>query len=171
MEALTTAQIAAAAGLSVGGLYRFFPDKQAIVDAIALRHMELFQNGLAARLMLAIPDSPRDFLHAVIDAFVAYLDANPVFRTVAFGAPGGGRYVSRPTREAYAEHDVVALVQEFVTEMFGLEATEDFAFRLRLAIELGDRLLAFAVEQSDPAERARVVAEARRVLGEYLFPG
>ena len=32
-QGLTTSQIAAEAGLSVGALYRFFPDKQAIVDA------------------------------------------------------------------------------------------------------------------------------------------
>ena len=40
VDLLTTAQIAGEAQVSVGALYRFFPDKQAIVDAIALRHMD-----------------------------------------------------------------------------------------------------------------------------------
>ena len=48
VEMLTTAQIAAIAGVSVGALYRFFPDKQAIVDAIALDHMAAFEEALAS---------------------------------------------------------------------------------------------------------------------------
>ena len=39
LEEVTTTLIAAEAGLSIGGLYRFFPDKQTIIDAIAVRHV------------------------------------------------------------------------------------------------------------------------------------
>lgn len=169
VEAVTTAQIASAAGLSVGALYRFFPDKQAIVDAIAVRHMDRFQEGLAGTIMSALPRDASDFLAMVIDAFVAYLEANPDFRILAFGAPGGGRYVSRPTRDAYAGAKVAAIIQEFVSEAFDIEASDAFAFRLRIATEAGDRLLAFAFEQADPAERGHIVAEAKRLLATYLF--
>jgi AcrR family transcriptional regulator len=169
VEALTTAQIAGAAGLSVGALYRFFPDKQAIVDAIAVRHMDLFQERLAGLIMASLPVDAPSFLAAVIDGFVAYLESNPDFRILAFGAPGGGRYVSRPTRDAYAGTNVAVAIQEFVTEAFDIDATDDFAFRLRIATETGDRLLAFAFEQADPAERARIIAETKRLLANYLF--
>ncbi|MCW3477601.1 TetR/AcrR family transcriptional regulator [Limobrevibacterium gyesilva] len=170
VEALTTAQIAAEAGLSVGGLYRFFLDKQAIVDAIAVRHMELFQEALAGQMMLAFPSDQTAFLGAVIDAFAAYLEANPDFCTVAYGAPGGGRYVSRPTREAYAgSGNVSDLVRSFLSEAFDIEMTETFEFRLRLAIEVGDRLLAYAFEQPDEAGRRRVLEEAKRVLAFTVF--
>jgi AcrR family transcriptional regulator len=169
VEALTTAQIAGAAGLSVGALYRFFPDKQAIVDAIAVRHMDLFQERLAGLIMASLPVDAPSFLAAVIDGFVAYLESNPDFRILAFGAPGGGRYVSRPTRDAYAGTNVAVAIQEFVTEAFDIDATNDFAFRLRIATETGDRLLAFAFEQAAPAERARIIAETKRLLANYLF--
>jgi AcrR family transcriptional regulator len=169
VEMLTTAAIAAEAGVSVGALYRFFPDKQAIVDAIALRHMEVFQEALATRLMLAVPPDPPGFLAAVIDAFAEYLARNPDFRTVAFGAPGGGRYVSRPTREAYAgSGEVSAMVRDFLAEAYGMELTEAFELRLRLAIEIGDRLLAYAFEQEGGA-RGRVLDEAKRILAATLF--
>ena len=36
--AFTTVRIAQAAGISVGTLYRYFPDKEAIVEALALRY-------------------------------------------------------------------------------------------------------------------------------------
>jgi len=169
IEALTTAQIAHEAGMSVGGLYRFFPDKQAIVDAIAVRHMELFQERMGAAIMADFPATPRDFLAVVIDAFVAYLDENPDFRTLAFGAPGGGRYISRVTREDYAGQGVPEMVMEFIEGAFDIAPSPDLAFRLRMATEIGDRLLGFAFEQPDRAARTRVLDEAKSLLGSYLF--
>ncbi len=169
VEALTTAQIAAAAGLSVGALYRFFPDKQAIVDAIAVRHMDLFQDRLTGIIMAALPASAPAFLGTVIDAFVAYLEANPDFRILAFGVGGSGRYVSRGTRDDYAGVRVAATIQDFVAEAYGIETSDSFVLRLRIATEIGDRLLAFAFEQADAAERGRIIAEAKYLLGDYLF--
>ena len=46
LEDVTTTRIAAEAGLSIGALYRFFPDKQTIIDAIAVRHVEQFRASL-----------------------------------------------------------------------------------------------------------------------------
>src|SRR5271169_5972795 len=46
LEDVTTTRIAAEAGLSVGALYRFFPDKQTIIDAIAVRHVDQFRASL-----------------------------------------------------------------------------------------------------------------------------
>lgn len=169
-QVLTTAQIAAEAGLSVGALYRFFPDKQAVVDAIALRHLEAFQEGMATRLLLSLPESPAAFLGTVIDAFAAYLESNPDFRTLAYGPPGGGRAISGALLEAQsAAGDLAAMVRDFLGEMYDLPTTgEDFAFRLRIAIEIGDRLIAHAFAQEGEA-RARVLEEARSILSGYLF--
>jgi AcrR family transcriptional regulator len=169
IESLTTAQIATEAQLSVGALYRFFPDKQAIVDAIAVRHMELFQEQLGAALLTDFPETPQIFLAHVLDAFVAYLDANPDFRTVAFGAPGGGRYISRPTREDYAGTQVSDMVLEFLSGAFDIAPTPDLAFRLRIATEIGDRLLAFASSSTRARDGASGCSKAKALLAGYLF--
>lgn len=168
---LTTAQIAAEAGLSVGALYRFFPDKQAVVDAIALRHLDAFQEVLAAGLMADLPDSPTGFLGAVIDAFVQYLDRNADFRTLAYGPPGGGgRSISRALFEAQAGGgEMAGMVREALEGLFGVAPDEGFDFRLRIAAEIGDRLIAHGLAQTDSASRGRVLDEAKRVLGGYLF--
>ena len=42
LEDVTTTRIAVEAGISVGALYRFFPDKQTILDAVAVRHVQRF---------------------------------------------------------------------------------------------------------------------------------
>jgi AcrR family transcriptional regulator len=44
LEDVTTTRIATEAGLSIGALYRFFPDKRTIVDAIAVRHIVQFRS-------------------------------------------------------------------------------------------------------------------------------
>lgn len=170
IEALTTASIAVEARLSVGALYRFFPDKQAIVDAIALRHMGLFQERLGGQLLLAFPSNPGIFLGQVLDGFVAYLDANPDFRTVAYGAPGSGRSISRATRDAEAGSGQVSeMVREFLVEAFDLTPDAEFGWRLRIATEVGDRLLAFAFEQSSTEARSRVLLETKALLASYVF--
>jgi len=173
VDVLTTAQIAAEAAISVGALYRFFPDKQSIVDAIALSHMERFQEALGLRLMLAFPPDAPSFLSAIIDAFADYIDGNPDFRTVSFGAPGGsaGRTISRSTRDTYAASgELNAMVREFLAETYDVALTDTFELRLKLAIEIGDRLLAHSFEQ--PSEtRPAILAETKRILVATLFPG
>jgi len=178
VQGLTTTQIAAEAGLSVGALYRFFPDKQAVVDAIAMRHLEVFQEQLAAGLMAAVPDSPAGFLAAVVDGFAGYLEAHADFRMIAYGQSGGGaahcqsggRAISMALFEQQAGGgEIAGMVRAFLSMMFGIEADEAFDFRLRLAVEIGDRLIAHAFAHGDPALRARVLSEAKRLLAEYLF--
>jgi AcrR family transcriptional regulator len=171
VESMTTAQIAAEAGLSVGALYRFFADKQAIVDAIAVTRMEAFQEALATRMMFAMPDSPQPFLAAVIDAFAEYLLAHPDLRMLAFGGPGGSRAISRSTRDAQqGSGQIAGMVKEFLTEAYELMLDAAFDFRLQIAIEIGDRLLAHALEQPDAPARERVLAEMKVLLASYLFP-
>src|ERR1039457_6094607 len=51
LEDVTTTRIAVEAGLSIGALYRFFPDKQTVIDAIAVRHVEQFKAGLETSVM------------------------------------------------------------------------------------------------------------------------
>jgi AcrR family transcriptional regulator len=168
---VTTAMIAAEAGVSVGALYRFFPDKQAIVDAIAARHMEAFQKGLADELTTAAPADAPSLLGAVIEAFYRYLRSNPDFVTVAYGADGGGRTVSRPARDAYAAAEAggSTLVKWFMATALGLGAPSTLDWKLKIVIETGDRLLGFALEQADESDRRRVIDETKKLLAGYLF--
>src|SRR5271167_5286240 len=46
LEELTTTRIAVEAGISVGALYRLFPDKQSIIDGVAVRHVSDFRRLL-----------------------------------------------------------------------------------------------------------------------------
>lgn len=171
-QSLTTALIAAEAGLSVGALYRFYPDKQAIIDAIALSHLETFQDSLAAGLMAELPESPEALLARAVDGFADYLSEHPDFRTLAYGTPGQqGRAISAAMFEHQAGAGALAeLLGEALGTLFGLEPDAEFPFRLRIAAEIGDRLIGHAFAQPAGPARERVLGEVKRILGAYLFP-
>jgi len=166
LEEITTTRVAAEAGVSVGALYRFFPDKQAIVDGIAVERVEEFRAELERVLDASDGFEPPAFLDLVIDAYVGFLDAPPDFRTIALG-----RHVSASTRARQVRADVgpAAIVRRFVLEKLGIEAPPDLDLKLRIVSETGDRLIAYAYEQPTAEERARVIAELKRLLAAYLF--
>jgi AcrR family transcriptional regulator len=166
LEDITTSRIAAEAGVSVGALYRFFPDKQAIIDGIAVQRVEEFRASLEKCLAASDGLEAPAFLDLVIDAYVAFLDAHPDFRTIALG-----RHVSATTRERQVRPDVgpAAIVRRFVLERLGIEAPPDLDLKLRIVSETGDRLIAYAYEQPGDAERAQVIAELKLLLAKYLF--
>jgi len=161
LSQITTSRIAAKAKVSVGGLYRFFPDKQAIVDAIAVRALEQFQGTVERRMREVDSFDGRVLLEVMIDAYVEFLQARPEFRAIALG-----RHVSALTRQAHVEGSAgpAALVKMFLNGA-------DPDLKLNVAIEAGERLVDFAFEQRSAEERDRVITEMKRLLGGYLFGG
>ena len=166
IDAITTSRIAQAAGLSVGALYRFFPDKQSIIDAIAVRHMDEFRAEFETRLASLNFSDGAAFLSTVIDAFVAFLESRPDFRAIAFGQ------ISAATRQHQTDPNASGggLVKRFMIESLGMNDLASLDLKLRVAIETGERLFAYAFEQPDTASRAAVIAELKRLLASYLFP-
>lgn len=165
LEQVTTSRIAEAAGVSVGGLYRFFPDRQAIVDAIAIEHVEDLRGMLEARFSMAAPEDGRVLLGAIIDAFVAFLDERPDFRTIALGG-----HVSAGTRHRHTSAEVgpAALVKRFFLDQFHLDLG-GLDLKIRVASEAGERLIAYAYEQPDAGRRLAVIEELKTLLGNYFF--
>jgi AcrR family transcriptional regulator len=174
LDDVTTTRIAAEAELSIGGLYRFFPDKQTIIDAIAVRHVEQFRASLEGSVMKVLEREfanldtfdPAMMLNRVVDAYVLYLDAHPDFRSISFG-----RYVSAATKEREASPNVglPALLKSFMLERLGIPNTPELDLMLRVVSEAGERLIAYAYEQPTHEERDRVVAEMKKLLANYLF--
>ena len=175
LEDVTTTRVAAEAGLSIGALYRFFPDKQSIIDAIAVRHVEQFRASLEGTVLKAIEREfskletfdPGRVLDSVVDAYIVYLDAHPDFRTISFG-----RHISAPTRERQASPNVglPALLKNFMLERLGIPNMPGLDMMLRVVSEAGERLIAYAYEQPTREDRDRVITEMKRMLANYLFP-
>lgn len=165
LDQITTSRVAQAAGVSVGGLYRFFPDKQSIVDAIAVRHVDDLRAALENQFSAASPEDGRELLNAMVDAYVAFLNDRPDFRAIALG-----RHVSAGARQRHASPEAgpAALVKKYFLDQFQMDLG-DLDLKIRVASEAGERLIAYAFEQHEPQKRAAVVAELKTMLGKYFF--
>lgn len=166
VDQITTHLIARKAGLSIGALYRFFPGKQAIIDSVAVRHVQDFQATLERLLAGGPPQDGPAFLEAVVDAFIQLLDARPDFQAIALG-----QYVSAETRRRQTDPGVggAGVLKRFMLEALGMRGLPDLDLRLRIAIETGERLIAYAYEQSGQTRRKRIIREMKRLLSSYLF--
>ena len=175
LEDLTTTRIASEAGLSIGALYRFFPDKQSIVDAIAVRHVEQFKAELESSVLRSLEQemsdlatfNPAALLDSVVDAYILYLDAHPDFRAISFG-----RHISAATKEREASPNVglPSLLKNFMLQRLGIPNSSELDRMLRVVSEAGERLIAFAYEQPTRDEQDHIIAEMKRMLSGYLFP-
>jgi AcrR family transcriptional regulator len=175
LEDVTTTRIAAEAGLSIGALYRFFPDKQTIIDAIAVRHVIQFRGSLEANVIRPLMRElenletfdPTIVLDRMIDAYTLYLDAHPDFRTISLG-----RYISAATRrrEASPTTGLPAMLTTFMVERLRLPYSPELELKLHVVSEAGERLIAYAYEQPTREDRDRVISEMKRMLSSYLFP-
>lgn len=80
----TTNRIAEEAGASVGSLYQYFPNKDAILVALARRHVTVGAELLTARLAGSEGLPLADRLEAVIDAVVEAHAEDPALHQVLF---------------------------------------------------------------------------------------
>jgi AcrR family transcriptional regulator len=82
-ESVTTDDIAARANTSVGGLYRFFPDKVAVFHALLDRYLNQLRELSAALHTEEAMLVPLDmYINQLVDKFDQFVCANPGFGTV-----------------------------------------------------------------------------------------
>lgn len=91
IDSVTTNRIAEAAGVSIGSLYQYFPDKHAIFDALHEQHAHRVQQVIA-RTLDTHATSPLDtLLLALLDGLIDEHAADPVELHELLGQqpPGG----------------------------------------------------------------------------------
>jgi AcrR family transcriptional regulator len=153
-EGLSTSAIAGRAGVSVGSLYQFFPDKHAVAEALARRSFERF-----SELLTALGSGPwEQVVDRVIDAYVAFSRTEPGFQVLSFGGPVGQQHLLDPE----ADNNVV--VAKALARLVRVDVPLDI---LRNAVEVGDALLALAFRR-DPEGDPVLVAEAKVAVKAYL---
>jgi AcrR family transcriptional regulator len=159
-EALTTTRVAEAAGVSVGSLYQYLPDKGAIVEALARRYLAEFE-----QLMRELERGARrggkgwdDPVGRLIDAF------SERYRERWFG-----RDLSDELRAADRENNV-ALAQGVRRIAVALGLARDDAYlhvAARAGVLVTDSILQEAF-RSDPLGDPQLIEEAKRILRLYL---
>ena len=153
-DGLSTSAIAARAGVSVGSLYQFFPDKLAVAEALARRSFERF----SAHLADVREGTWQDVVDQVIDTYVTFSRTEPGFQVLSFGGPLGNQHMLDP------DEDNNAVVAAALAQLVRLDVPLDI---MRNAVEVGDSLIALAFRRSREGDPA-LVAEAKVAVKAYL---
>jgi AcrR family transcriptional regulator len=162
--AFTTTRIAAVAGIPIGSLYRYFPDKETIVEALAMQYWSDFEDLVAAAAEADEREALDDPAAIVIDALAAGFRARPGFLALWYGGLRTERVreVTRPTRVAIA-----ASVQRILWVHWPRSAEADRTTAAQMVVLAGDALLREAFRQDPDGER-RLLEESKAMIGAYL---
>lgn len=157
-EKLTTAMVAERAGASIGTVYRYFPDRIAVLQSLASRNLERLMVRVAEELSRAEHASAQDALLAVVDVMVDLFRTEPGFRSLR---AGDVLDLLPPTTEEPASVVVTTAVGDALVERFGVADTAEFRLAVGSAVEVADALVARAFARSSSGDEA-LLAEARR---------
>jgi AcrR family transcriptional regulator len=163
-EAVTTTAVAARAEVSIGWLYNFFDDRQALLEEVMVTGLvDLDGRWDAVGFSLAGPDW-RARVAAGLEVVIDFFDASPGFRSLWFSADFSGRMLqaNRLHDDALAAYlattatatrpDAPDVPLGIVTQVFGgmIDKGLDLAYR------------------NDPAGDKNMLAEMSRACIDYL---
>ena len=86
VEALTTTRVAAAARVSVGSLYQYLPDRDAIIDALAAGYFTKLEAAMDGLVQAATAERWDDPVGVLVDAFAGIYRSEHGFRALWFGS-------------------------------------------------------------------------------------
>lgn len=161
----TTNAIAARANVPIGSLYQFFPDKAAIVQALARRYMALLHQRfevLQTDEALQLPLS--DYVDQMIDLSDQFFNEHPGYHAIFMQVQG--RIPELETIEAAADAQLIQELSAFLIRRDASQQNnpETIAF---VVVKAVGTLLWLALSQ-EPAFRQQLVAETKRLMLNYL---
>jgi AcrR family transcriptional regulator len=162
-DALTTTLIAKRAGVAVGSLYQFFPDKRAVVQALTQRNLEQFIVSVTERLGQVDHRHWWDVVDSILDIYLRMHREIPGFSKVHFGD-----VVDLQLLDDNRDNNAVlvdALTDVLVPHLD--VPAEELRFALTVANEVADALLKLAFRR-DPRGDEQMVAETKYVVKGYL---
>jgi AcrR family transcriptional regulator len=163
-QALVTTRVAEEAGVAVGSVYSYFPDKAAIAEALALHYWSGVTESIAAVVEADGHEPLADPVGALLDAVVAQFRGSAGFRALWFSSLRTERLrdVTRPLRTD---------VSEQLERMLAVHWPHAGAVRRATAAQMfvlaGDGLLREAFRLDSDGEPT-VLAEGRAMIDAYL---
>jgi AcrR family transcriptional regulator len=158
-EALSTTRVAERAGVAIGSVYQFFPDKRALSQALTRRNLELFR-----RFITDDYSGWWEAVDAIIDEYVDLHRTVPGFRSLHFAD-----VVGLDVPDSVADNNTVisGRLRALLLEEFGLLDSEDVDRAILVAAEAGDAVLKLAFRR-DSSGAPEIVAEAKQLVRGYL---
>lgn len=166
IERLTTAMVAERASASIGTVYRYYPDRIAVLVAMSQRGFERFlRNGVAA-LEAASPASLDAVFGCLLDAAAQTHRSEPGFTSIRLGDQ---IVLPEVSGETAATARIAAALAPIVVDELGLTDDGSLTATLDVALSVLDALVvrAFVI---DPAGDPAALAAARTAVTAVLTP-
>lgn len=163
-ERLTTAMVAHKAGASIGTVYRYFPDRLVLLQALGARNLDRVLAVLLTELRSPDHSSWQEAVDGAFDAFVDACRTEPGFRGLRVGdvidlRPGVGE---RPFSSLLADRMFDVLV-----DRFQIPDTADVRLRFETAMLITDAVASRAFAR-DPQGDEAFLELGRQIVGETL---
>ncbi|TFD51602.1 TetR/AcrR family transcriptional regulator [Cryobacterium frigoriphilum] len=163
-DRITTAMIAERAGASIGTVYRYYPDRVAVLQALHERTVLRFRQRVVEEFEASPPASWWDVVDCAVTAFVGLYRSEPGFRIMQFADRERANAAEGVNVESGFFATRLAIV---LADRFGLPDEPQLIFRVEIAVEMANSLLCRAF-LNDPLGDDRFIDECRRVVHDYL---
>lgn len=163
IDGVTTSAVASRSRSSVGVVYRYFPNIQSLLRALAARNMERYLE----RVWIGIENSPVEAwssFDSTLDAFIDMTRLEPGFRALRFGDVIDQRFINP---ELSNNAILARAFADQVGRTYDITPDDDLIFHLEVAIEIASGLLTRAF-QLDKNGDARFIEATRDLCGTYL---
>jgi len=163
IDGVTTSAVAKRSRSSVGVVYRYFPNIQSLLRALAARNMERYLERVWEGVKNS-PEEPWSSFDSTLDAFIAMTRHEPGFRALRFGDVIDQRFISA---EVSNNQILARAFADQVGATYDFEPDDELIFHLEVAIEIASGLLTRAF-QLDKDGDERFIEATRELCGTYL---
>lgn len=159
-ETLTTAVVAERGGASIGTVYRYFPDRIALLQTLIGRNLQRAEAAVVQAVAGAKHLGAPGALEAVFDALVEMFRSEPGYRSIRVGDPLDIRPI---TSERLGNQRLAQLVIDALSDSFGVVLDSRARLAVETSLEVADSLLTKAFLRSERGDKA-LIDEAKRVF-------
>ncbi|NNC10798.1 TetR/AcrR family transcriptional regulator [Planctomonas sp. JC2975] len=163
-DRLTTAQVAELAGASIGTVYRYFPDRIALLVALRDRAVLRYRIAAAEAIETAQPATWQDAITCLADEFATMFRIEPGFRIMRFEEVRG---VDEDTPVVDHVHEFAERVAEILASRYGFTHDDELVFHLDIASQMAEALTERAHLRQQHGDE-RTLREASVVAVAYL---
>jgi AcrR family transcriptional regulator len=166
-ERASTKRIAAAAGLSPGSLYQYFPNKEAVVVATVEQMVDTLAEGFIASLPDLTDADPDRSLTAMLETLLAAMDERrELIRVLVEEVP----HLGGSTQALHFERRITDLATGYLNGVSPAADRRQTAIAVWIVVACVSNLTARYVLDRPPIPRAQFVGELRRLVLSYLAP-
>jgi AcrR family transcriptional regulator len=166
-EAVNTNRVAEVAGVSIGSLYQYFPNKGALVGAVAVRHTEAMVAIVAAGVRAAADDHLPDLVKTLIRSIMQAQAENPKLRRAIIEELP---QIGRPARLAELKRNIQRSVEALLTARHCRIKVKDISMAAFVIVNTVEHLTHVAETLSlGPREFGRLERELNDLVLAYLL--